>query len=146
MISPFIRKELFPLKPYVFIKNIVLHNIIGETKRIAIRTQFYRLFCEKITQKNEMRSLLTSALNTDSTVSGLHFSIGRKGHSLQGYTGWMTERHWKIDGLKRPVSVLYVSFAQNGRKVHFILLWIRIEFIFQCYKSSVSIICWCQPF
>ena len=47
-----------PLKLYVFLENIVLHNIIGETNWIVIRTQFYRLFCEKVTQKAETGLLI----------------------------------------------------------------------------------------
>ena len=41
---------------------------------------------------NVITSLLASALNIDSTVSGLLSSIGRKGHSRQGYAGWMREK------------------------------------------------------
>ena len=40
---------------------------------------------------NDITSLLASALNTDSTISGQYSSIGRKGHSLQGYIGGITE-------------------------------------------------------
>ena len=40
---------------------------------------------------NDIASLLANALNTDSTISGQYSSIGRKGHSLQGYTGGITE-------------------------------------------------------
>ena len=47
---------------------------------------------------NDMTSLSTSASNTDFTVSGLHSSIGRRGFSLQVYTGWMTEIQLKIAG------------------------------------------------
>ena len=46
-------KNRFLLKRYVFLKNIVLHNIICETKWIVITTKFYRFFCEKVTQKTE---------------------------------------------------------------------------------------------
>ena len=42
-----------PLKRYVFLKNIVLHNIVCETNWIEMRTQFYILFWENVTQKPE---------------------------------------------------------------------------------------------
>ena len=35
-------KNRFVLKRYVFLKNIVLHNIICETNWIVITTKFYR--------------------------------------------------------------------------------------------------------
>ena len=41
------------MKRYVFLKNIVLHNIVCETNWIVITTKFYRWFCEKVTQKTE---------------------------------------------------------------------------------------------
>ena len=47
-------KNRFLLKRYVFLKNIVLHNIMCETKWIVITTKFYRCFCAKVTQKTEM--------------------------------------------------------------------------------------------
>ena len=43
---------------------------------------------------------------TLSTVSGLHAAIGRKGHSLPGYPGWMTEIQWQITGSKGPFGPL----------------------------------------
>ena len=46
-------KNRFLLKRYVFLRNIVLHNIICETNWIVITTKFYRQFCEKVTQKTE---------------------------------------------------------------------------------------------
>ena len=46
-------KNRFLLKRYVFLKNIVLDNIMCETKWIVITTKFYRFFCEKVTQKTE---------------------------------------------------------------------------------------------
>ena len=57
--------------------------------------------------------------------------------------GLMIEIHWKIAGSKRPVSVLYASFARSCGKVHLILLWIRIKFLFQLYKSSLPMIILC---
>ena len=116
-------RNCFPWKFYVFLKSIVLHNIMCEKKNwILSGIQFCRLFREKATETtratlvlnlNEMTSLFAAALNTESTASGLHSSIGWKGHSLQGYTGSMTEIQWKIAGSKRPLSVLYASFAQR---------------------------------
>ena len=122
-------RNRFPLKLYVSLNNVVLQNIMRETNWIVIRTQLYRLFCKKsysndwdgpfrpgailVLNSNDMTSLSASALNTDCTVSGLHSSIGRKGHSLQDYTGWMTEMQWKIAGSKRPFSVLCASFARR---------------------------------
>ena len=46
-------KNRFLLKRYVFLKNIVLQNIMCETKWIVITSKFYRYFCEKVTQKTE---------------------------------------------------------------------------------------------
>ena len=88
-----------------------------------------------VLNSNGMASLLASALNTASTVSGLHSSIGRKGHSLQVYT---TEIQWKITGSKNLLEFLMKVLPEDGIKVHFILLWIRINFLFQCYKSSLN--------
>ena len=47
-------RNRFPLKLYVYIKNIVLHNIMCETNWIVIviRTQFYTLFCGKSCTKD----------------------------------------------------------------------------------------------
>ena len=86
-------RNRFPLKLDVIPKNIILHNVMCETHWIAIRTQCvpFRPAAILVLNWNDMTSLLASALNTDSAVSGLHSSIGRKGYSLQGYTRWMTE-------------------------------------------------------
>ena len=46
-------RNCFPLKLYVYLKNIVLHNILCEIYWIVFRTQFYRMCCEKVTQKSE---------------------------------------------------------------------------------------------
>ena len=67
---------------------------------------------------NDMTSILASALNTDSTVSRLHSSTGRKGYSLQGYIGWMT----KIQGLEGLFWSFTQVLAEDGRKVYSILL------------------------
>ena len=80
------------------------HNIMRVTNWIVIRAQFYRLLCEKVTQKTE-----TDDRNTV-----------------------------KIVGAKRPVSVLCVSFVTQFWKVCIILLWIRIKFLFQWYRSSLA--------
>ena len=46
-------RNRFPKKLHVFLNNIVLHNIMCETNCTVIKTQFCRLFCEKVTQKTE---------------------------------------------------------------------------------------------
>ena len=120
----------FPLKLYAFLENIDLHNILCETNWIVIRAQFYRLFCEKDTKdrngpfrsvavlvlnSNDMTSLSARALNTDSTVSRLHSSSGRKGYSLQVYTGWMTEIQLKSAGS----SLSFSKVLPEGKSISF---------------------------
>ena len=121
-------RNRFPLKLYVFLKNIVLHSIMCETSWTVIRTQFYRLLSEKlhkdpngpfrpgaiiVLHSNDITSLLASVLNTYSTLSWPHSSSRKKGHSLQGYTGWMTEIQWKIVRSKKPVSVIHASLVRR---------------------------------
>ena len=127
-------RNRLPLKLYVFLKNIILHSIMCEISWTVIRTQFYRLLSEKVHKdpngpfrpgaiivlhSNDITSLLASVLNKYSTLSWPHSSSRRKGHSLQGYTGWMTEIQWKIARSKRPVSVIHASFVRRWWKSAF---------------------------
>ena len=100
----------------IFLKNVVLHNIMCKTNWIVIRTQCYRLFCEK---------------------KGFPYRVPLK---------WWQKYSDKLLGRKGPFWSFLQVLAKDGREVHFILLCIRIKFLFEWYESSLSIIFLYQPF
>ena len=99
-----------------------------------------------VLNSNDMTSLLANALNTNSTVSGLYYSIGRKGQSYRVTLDGCEKYSEKLLGRKGPFRSFMQVLPKYGRKVHFNLLWIRIKLIFQWYKYSLSIIYYAYHF